>query len=132
MQGWNKGVTTHCRTSVVSWYGSTREILYVPCFSTRVLATPSLQYPSCTTMVRQGKSWLKRQKKIVCKKTYIGETGRMVRLRYNEHLRDAKNHRRDSSWGEHFLNEHQNYQPDPISASQSKSCRCVTTSVTVK
>ena len=39
---------------------TTREILYVPCFSTRVLATPFLQYPSCTTIVRQGKSWLKR------------------------------------------------------------------------
>ena len=50
-----------------------------------------------------------------CKKTYIGETGRMVRLRYNEHLRDAKNRRRDSPWGEHFSNEHQHAQPDPSS-----------------
>ena len=51
----------------------------------------------------------------LCQKTYIGETGRMVRLRYNEHLRDAKNKRRDSPWGEHFLNEHRNSQPDPKS-----------------
>ena len=51
----------------------------------------------------------------LCKKTYIGESGRMIRLRYNEHFRDAKNQRRDSPWGEHFLNDHQNYQPDPKS-----------------
>ena len=51
----------------------------------------------------------------LCKKTYIGETGRMVRLRYNEHLRDAKNNRTDSPWGEHFKKEHQNHQPDPRS-----------------
>ena len=49
----------------------------------------------------------------ICKKTYIGETGRMVRLRYNEHLRDAKNKRVDSPWGTHFNDEHHNYQPDP-------------------
>ena len=36
----------------------------------------------------------------------------MVRTRYNEHLRDAKNRRRDLPWGEHFRNEHQNLQPD--------------------
>ena len=36
----------------------------------------------------------------------------MIRLRYNEHLRDAKNKRRDSPWGEHFNKEHQNHQPD--------------------
>lgn len=48
----------------------------------------------------------------LCSRSYIGETGRMVRLRYNEHLRDAKNKRRDSPWGEHFWNEHQNSQPN--------------------
>ena len=37
----------------------------------------------------------------------------MVRLRYNEHLRDAKNKRRDSPIGDHFRNEHPNFQPDP-------------------
>ena len=37
----------------------------------------------------------------------------MVRLRYNEHLRDAKNKRVDSPWGTHFNDEHHNYQPDP-------------------
>ena len=37
----------------------------------------------------------------------------MARIRCNEHLRDAKNRRRDSPWGEHFRNEHQNSQPDP-------------------
>ena len=60
----------------------------------------------------------------LCKKTYIGETGRMVRLRYNEHLRDAKNKRKDSPWGDHFSNEHQNAQPDPttITASILQAC----------
>ena len=38
----------------------------MPCFSTRVLATPFLQYPSCTTIVRQGKSWLKRCQFFLC------------------------------------------------------------------
>ena len=55
----------------------------------------------------------------LCKKTYIGETGRMVRLRYNEHLRDAKNRRRDSPWGDHFRNDHQNSQTDPKSITAS-------------
>lgn len=61
----------------------------------------------------------------LCGKTYIGETGRTVRLRYNEHLRDAKNQRRDSPWGEHFLTEHGNTQPDPksITAEILQVCR---------
>ena len=60
----------------------------------------------------------------LCKKTYIGETGRMVRLRYNEHLRDAKNKRKDSPWGDHFSQEHQNAQPDhtTITASILQAC----------
>ena len=37
----------------------------------------------------------------------------MVRLRYNEHLRDAKNQRRDSPLGEHFWNEHRTSHPGP-------------------
>ena len=32
---------------------------------------------------------------------YIGETRRSVRLRYNEHLRDAKNHKKDTPFGLH-------------------------------
>lgn len=51
----------------------------------------------------------------LCKKTYIGESGRMVRLRYNEHLRDAKNQRRDSPWGDHFSIDHPNSLPNPKS-----------------
>ena len=53
------------------------------------------------------------------------ETGRMVRLRYNEHLRDAKNKRRDSPWGEHFWNKHQNSQPESksITAKILEVCR---------
>ena len=49
----------------------------------------------------------------LCQKTYIGETGRMVRLRYNEHLRDAKNQRRDSPLGDHFREDHRGIQPSP-------------------
>ena len=32
---------------------------------------------------------------------YVGETRRAVRLRYNEHLRDAKNNRPDTPFGSH-------------------------------
>ena len=38
--------------------------------------------------------------------TYIGETKRLVRLRFNEHLRDAKNKTRDTPWGDHIRNHH--------------------------
>ena len=48
----------------------------------------------------------------LCQKTYIGETGRRIRLRYNEHLNDAKNQRQDTPWGEHFRQEHSNITPD--------------------
>ena len=61
----------------------------------------------------------------LCNKIYIGESGRMVRFRYNEHLRDAKNNRRDSPWGDHFALVHQNRQPDPstITAKILQVCR---------
>ena len=49
----------------------------------------------------------------LCHKIYIGETGRPVRLRYNEHLRDAKNQRQDSPWGDHFRREHPRCRPEP-------------------
>ena len=49
---------------------------------------------------------------MICNKTYVGESGRMARIRYNEHLRDAKNHRKESPFGDHFLNEHPTCQVD--------------------
>ena len=48
----------------------------------------------------------------LCSRSYMGETKRMVRLRYIEHLRDAKNKRRGSPWGEHFWSKHQKSQPN--------------------
>ena len=61
----------------------------------------------------------------LCQKTYIGETGRMVRLRLNEHLRDANNRRQDSPWGDHFREEHPQCQLKPalIAAEILEVCR---------
>ena len=43
----------------------------------------------------------------LCQDTnYIGETKRPVRLRFNEHLRDAKNKTSDTPFGEHMRNQH--------------------------
>ena len=47
----------------------------------------------------------------LCNSSYVGETGRSVRLRYNEHLRDAKNMRQDSPWGDHFREKHSQCRP---------------------
>ena len=38
--------------------------------------------------------------------TYIGESMRPVRLRYNEHRRDAINKKANTPFGDHFLHEH--------------------------
>ena len=38
--------------------------------------------------------------------SYVGESMRPVRLRYNEHRRDAINHTPNTPFGEHFLKEH--------------------------
>ena len=45
---------------------------------------------------------------MLCQDTYIGETKRQVRLRFNEHLRDAKNRTRDTPFGEHMRACHSN------------------------
>ena len=42
----------------------------------------------------------------ICQDTYIGETKRLVRLRFNEHLRDAKNKTIDTPLGDHMRNQH--------------------------
>jgi len=49
-----------------------------------------------------------------CQHTYIGETGRMVRLRYNEHLADAKHGRQETPWGDHFACHQQHEPPSPV------------------
>ncbi|XP_043233381.1 uncharacterized protein LOC122387335 [Amphibalanus amphitrite] len=60
----------------------------------------------------------------LCNRSYIGETGRHIRLRYNEHLRDAKNHRMDSPWGDHFRDDHPRCRPEPqhIAAKILQTC----------
>ena len=40
------------------------------------------------------------------KTTYIGETKRPVRLRFNEHYRDVQNETEDSPMGDHFRESH--------------------------
>ena len=43
----------------------------------------------------------------ICKDSdYIGETKRQIRLRFNEHLRDAKNKTRDTPFGDHMRVHH--------------------------
>lgn len=51
------------------------------------------------------------------KPTYIGESKRSVRLRYNEHLRDAKNQTKNTPFGEHFMRCHPDTKIDEKSLS---------------
>ena len=44
--------------------------------------------------------------------TYIGESKRSVRLRFNEHLRDAKNMTKNTPFGEHFMKCHRGVKID--------------------
>ena len=46
--------------------------------------------------------------------TYVGESMRPVRLRYNDHRRDAINKTPNTPFGDHFLKEHV-----PLSATDS-------------
>ena len=45
--------------------------------------------------------------------SYVGETGRKVRTRYNEHLADARYEREETAWGEHWRNHHHSIDPRP-------------------
>ena len=45
---------------------------------------------------------------------YIGESMRPIRLRFNEHLRDAKNKTRNTPLGDHFLQKHAAQGPQAI------------------
>ena len=49
----------------------------------------------------------------LCNITYVGETGRMIRYRFNEHLADARNRRCDSPFGDHFRDSHPNHPVKP-------------------
>ena len=49
----------------------------------------------------------------LCPLSYVGETGRMVRLRYNEHLADARHQRLEKPWGGHFAEKHPDITPSP-------------------
>ena len=51
--------------------------------------------------------------------TYVGETKRLVRLRFNEHLRDAKNRTSDTPFGDHMRDHH----PDDRIAATSLQLR---------
>ena len=42
--------------------------------------------------------------------TYIGETKRPIRLRFNEHVLSAKNKTPDTPIGDHFIADHQDHQ----------------------
>ena len=42
----------------------------------------------------------------LCQNSYVGETKRLVRLRFNEHLRDAKNKTPDTPFGDHMKKQH--------------------------
>ena len=44
--------------------------------------------------------------------TYIGETRRSVRLRFNEHLRDARHKTPDTPLGDHMSSDHPEIQPN--------------------
>ena len=52
---------------------------------------------------------------------YVGETRRSVRLRYNEHIRDAKNHKTDTPFGVH-QSKHPGVQLDSSSILIQISC----------
>ena len=49
----------------------------------------------------------------LCPLSYVGETGRMVRLRYNEHLADARHQRLEKPWGGHFADKHPDITASP-------------------
>ena len=42
----------------------------------------------------------------LCGVAYVGETKRPIRLRFNEHLLDAKKHSSDTPFGDHFRERH--------------------------
>ena len=56
----------------------------------------------------------------LCQNTnYIGETKRLIRLRFNEHLRDAKNRTTDTPFGDHMRQHH----PDAVLTASSLRIR---------
>ena len=55
---------------------------------------------------------------------YIGETKRLLRLRYNEHLWDAKNKTEDTPFGDHIRNYHPDATITPSSMPLNILRRC--------
>ena len=53
------------------------------------------------------------------KPAYVGESKRSVRLRFNEHLRDAKNKTKNTPFGEHFMKCHPDVKIDESTLSIS-------------
>ena len=61
------------------------------------------------------------------KPAYIGESKRSVRLRFNEHVRDAKNKTKNTPFGEHFTQYHSESEIDhsTLTISILKICKDV-------
>ena len=61
------------------------------------------------------------------KTSYVGESKRSVRLRFNEHLRDAKNQTKNTPFGEHFMQSHPDVKIDEntLSISILQTCKDV-------
>ena len=62
---------------------------------------------------------------VVCKEmgelvTYIGESIRPIRLRFNEHVLSAKNKTPDTPIGDHFITAHHDYKAEGSSIPLSK------------
>ena len=87
-------------------------------------ALEKLPYPSgnkkchCCSSGCEGRCHLKNAVYMItcnmCTKetSYIGESKRSVRLRFNEHLRDAKNKTKNTPFGEHFTQCHPDVKID--------------------
>jgi hypothetical protein len=46
-----------------------------------------------------------------CQKAYIGQTGRKLSIRYNEHMRSIRSNKNDSAYASHVLNNRHEYGP---------------------
>ena len=58
-----------------------------------------------------------------CGDTYIGETSRPVRLRYNEHRRNGANREGDTPFGDHVNQKHPEHDDTALNARILRVCR---------